>query len=110
MSGRLCVLAVACAAIFAARQIKGQPLPKIALQPVFPKLQCSNLVWMEQAPDGSDHFAIVEQDGGILLVRKGTDGSGAKEFLNLEDRQPHVSLEQGLLSLAFHPGFKTNGL
>jgi glucose/arabinose dehydrogenase len=65
---------------------------------------------MEQAPDGSDRFAIVEQDGRILLVRKGADGAEAKEFLNIEDRQPHVSTEQGLLSLAFHPGFKTNGL
>jgi len=48
--------------------------------------------------------------GRVLLVQKGADGSKAKEFLNIEDRQPHVSTEQGLLGLAFHPGFKTNGL
>jgi glucose/arabinose dehydrogenase len=96
--------------VFAACQVDGQPWPRIALHPVFPKLQFSNLVWMAQAPDGSDRFAVVGQDGDILLVRKGADGAEAKEFLNLENRQPHVSTEQGLLSLAFHPGFKTNGL
>jgi glucose/arabinose dehydrogenase len=97
-------------AILETCQVEGQPLPKILLRPVFPKLVCSNLVWMEQAPDGSDRFAIVEQDGHVLLVRKGEDGAEAKDFLDLEDRQPHASTEQGLLSLAFHPGFKTNGL
>jgi glucose/arabinose dehydrogenase len=110
MRGRLFILASWLSVVFATCQVQGQPLPKIALRPVFPRLQCSNLVWMEQAPDGSDRFAVVEQDGRVLLVHKGADGSEAKEFLNIEDRQPHVSLEQGLLSVAFHPGFKTNGL
>ncbi len=111
MCGRLIILTAWLSAFFfAVGRVEGQPLPKIKLQPVFPKLACSNLVWMEQAPDGSDRFAIVGQDGRVVLVRKGTDGSEAKEFLNIEDRQPHVSLEQGLLGLAFHPGFKTNGL
>jgi glucose/arabinose dehydrogenase len=110
MRGRLLILASWLSVVFAACQVLGQPLPRIALRPVFSRLQCSNLVWMEQAPDGSDRFAVVEQDGRVLLVHKGADGSEAKEFLNIEDRQPHVSLEQGLLSVAFHPGFKTNGL
>jgi glucose/arabinose dehydrogenase len=110
MRGRIFILLAWSAAVLAACQVEGQPLPKISLRPVFPRLQCSNLVWMEQAPDGSGRFAVVEQDGRVLLVQKGADGSAANEFLNIEDRQPHVSLEQGLLGLAFHPGFKTNGL
>jgi glucose/arabinose dehydrogenase len=87
-----------------------QPLPKIQLRQVFPKLECSNLVWMTEAPDASGRFAIVEQDGRVLLARKGADGSDAKVLLDIGERQPHVSLEQGLLSLAFHPGFKSNSL
>ncbi len=87
-----------------------EPLPKVKLQPVFPKFKSENLVWMTPAPDGSDRFALVEQDGRIVTVKKGEDGSGAKELLNIEAWQPHTSTEQGLLSLAFHPGFKTNGL
>jgi glucose/arabinose dehydrogenase len=110
MRGRWLILAAWLSVVFAACQVVGQPLPKITLRPVLPRLQCSNLVWMEPVRDGSDRFAIVEQDGRVLFVHKGADGSEAKVFLNIEDRQPHVSLEQGLLSLAFHPGFKTNGL
>ena len=39
------------------------PLPKVKLQPVFPKFKSENLVWMTPVPDGSDRFALVEQDG-----------------------------------------------
>jgi len=87
-----------------------QPLPKIALRPIFPKLECTWPVWMEETPDGSQRFAIVEQDGTVFIAPKGTDGAAARPFLNIEDRKPHASLEQGLLSLAFHPQFKSNGL
>ncbi|MGH7953788.1 MAG: PQQ-dependent sugar dehydrogenase, partial [Limisphaerales bacterium] len=62
------------------------------------------------APDNSGRFFVVGQDGVILVLKKGSDGSDAKEFLNIENRHPHFNREDGLLSVAFHPGFKTNGL
>ena len=87
-----------------------QPLPAIKLQPVFPKLSGERPVWMSEAPDGTGRMFIVYQDGKILIVHKGADGSDAKEFLNIVNRNPHFENEDGLLSLAFHPGFATNGL
>jgi len=47
-----------------------------------------------------------------LIVKKGSDGGDAKEFFNIEDRDPKAGGENecGLLSLAFHPGFATNKL
>jgi glucose/arabinose dehydrogenase len=87
-----------------------QPLPKVQLQPVFSALSLSCPVWMSEAPDGSGRFFIVEQDGRILIVQKGSDGSQPKVFLDIVDRHPHNGMEEGLLSMAFHPGFKTNGL
>jgi glucose/arabinose dehydrogenase len=87
-----------------------QPLPKIELRPVFPNLQVARPVWMSEAPDGSGRLFFVGQDGKILIVKKGSDGGGPKEFFNIEDRHPHFENEDGLMSIAFHPGFKTNGL
>jgi glucose/arabinose dehydrogenase len=92
----------------------GKPLPKIQLHPVFPALALDRPVWMSQAPDGSDRFFIVEQPGRIVLVSKGHGGKQAKEFLNIVDRGTYIEAGAntgvGLMSMAFHPGFKTNGL
>src|SRR5437588_138130 len=87
-----------------------QILPKIELRPVFPELALQLPVWMIEAPDRSAHFFILEQDGRIVVIPKDSDGKDAKEFMNIVERKPHVDLEEGLLGLAFHPVFKTNGL
>jgi glucose/arabinose dehydrogenase len=110
MSHRIFFLAqVFCSLIFAG-VVPAQPLPNIELQQVFPNLQIQRAVWMSEAPDGSGRFFIVEQAGKILVVKKGSDGGDAKEFFNIEDRHPYFDNEDGLMSIAFHPGFKTNGL
>jgi len=100
------------AAIFflLATVVVAQPLPKVGLRQVFSNLKTERPVWMSEAPDGSRRMFIVYQPGKILVVKKGSDGGDAKEFFNIEDRQPNFDNEDGLLSLAFHPGFATNGL
>ena len=97
----LCLLAII---------VNAQPLPQIVLKPVLTRLTADRPMWMSEAPDGSGRLFVVYQGGKILIVKKGSDGGDAKEFFNIEDRHPYFENEDGLMSIAFHPGFKTNGL
>src|SRR5436190_11264183 len=65
----------------------GQPLPRMELRPVFPELTVQLPVWMREVPDGSGRFFVVEQEGRILVVRKGSSGKGSKEVLNIVARK-----------------------
>jgi glucose/arabinose dehydrogenase len=98
------------AGCLAAPCLPAQPLPQIQLQRVFPQLTNERPVWMSEANDGSGRMFVVYQDGKILVVKKGADGGDAREFLNIENRDPRVGGQDecGLLSIAFHPGFVTN--
>jgi glucose/arabinose dehydrogenase len=102
-------VSVACA-LAASFTAYSQPLPKVKLQTAFPALNLDRPVWMSEAPDGTGRLFIVEQWGRIFVVKKGSDGGASNEFLNIVDRRPYISNEEGLMSIAFHPGFKTNGL
>lgn len=84
-------------------------LPAVKFRSVFTKLTLDRPVRMEEANDGSGRFFVLEQKGRIVIVPKGPDGKETKEFLNIVDRKPFASNEEGLLGLAFHPHFKTNG-
>jgi glucose/arabinose dehydrogenase len=100
-----------------------QSLPPVTLQPAFPKLTAApghggqddeygRPVWMSEAPDGSGRMFVVYQKGTIWMVKKNSDGLDAKLFLDISNRDPMAggNNECGLLSIAFHPGFATNGL
>jgi glucose/arabinose dehydrogenase len=61
------------------------------------------------ANDGSNRMFIVEQDGHIWVATV-VDGTVQKQpFLDVSGLITTAGNEQGLLGLAFHPQFKTNG-
>jgi glucose/arabinose dehydrogenase len=61
-----------------------------------------------QVPPGDhDRLFIVEQSGRIRVIRNGV--KLPTPFLDVSARMLFVSSEQGLLGLAFHPQYATNG-
>ncbi len=59
------------------------------------------------APPGDSRLFIVEQPGRIRVMRDG--GLVETPFLAIEDLVNDNGSEQGLLGLAFHPGYASNG-
>jgi glucose/arabinose dehydrogenase len=59
------------------------------------------------APPGDHRLFIVERPGRIRIVRDGA--LREQPFLAIEDLVEDLGLEQGLLGLAFHPGYADNG-
>ncbi len=98
----LFVLAVAVCAAKAA-------MPKMELVPRWPGVAIQRPMWLCEAPDGSGRSFVVEQRGRILILPQEPGGSNATVFLDISDRRPYTSNEEGLLGLAFHPQFKNNG-
>ncbi len=87
-----------------------EPLPSFELRVAFPELKFVRPLWMEEAPDGSKRFVIVQQDGKVVLLPPSHKAADMKSFLDISGRKPHVQNEEGLLAFSFHPLFKTNGL
>ena len=58
------------------------------------------------APDGDDRLFVVEQGGTIKVVE---NGSVTSTFLTIPDTKIIAGGERGLLSMAFHPEYDSNG-
>ena len=78
--------------------------PAIRLQPVLEGL--SSPLFVTHAGDGSGRLFVVEQGGRILVLARGA--AAPTVFLDLSARVM-AGGEQGLLGLAFHPQFASNG-
>jgi glucose/arabinose dehydrogenase len=61
---------------------------------------------LKSLPDDRERLYVVEQGGRIRVIRNGV--LQAAPFLDISDRT-EASGERGLLGLAFHPRFATNG-
>lgn len=85
------------------------PLPTVRLKLVAEGLTAP--VDVVPSPDRTGRLFIVDQTGKVYVLSP--DGKlGDEPFLDLSDRMVNLRLvydERGLLGLAFHPDFKSNG-
>jgi glucose/arabinose dehydrogenase len=79
---------------------------RLELQPVISGLEMP--VGIAHAGDGSGRLFVLEKVGRIRVVRDGA--LLPAPFLDISDRVGSSGSEQGLLGLAFHPGYAQNGL
>ena len=74
----------------------------------FPGFHFTRPVFLANAGDGSGRVFVVELKGTVWSL-SGTAPVVSSLFLDISSRV-HYGTEEGLWSIAFHPGFKTNGL
>jgi glucose/arabinose dehydrogenase len=66
-------------------------------------------VFATSAPGDPDRLFVVEKGGTIKILDLGTGTTNAQNFLTIPSGQIETDGEQGLLGLAFHPDYATNG-
>src|SRR5919106_6425846 len=64
-------------------------------------------LFITNAGDGSGRLFIIEKAGRILILKNGSLLSAP--FLDIRSIVKSTGSEQGILSLAFHPSYETNG-
>src|SRR5262245_20876626 len=75
----------------------------------FPNLTFSSPTAMLQAPSDASRWFVVEQGGVVRTFQNDPDTTAATDFIDISSRV-HMDGEAGLLGMAFHPSFATNGL
>jgi glucose/arabinose dehydrogenase len=94
------------AGLFYACHGRSQP---IELVKAFPALTFSSPVFLTTAGDGTHRLFVVEQTGRIRVFLNDSSASQAPVFLDVAKKLSSGGGEEGLLGLAFDPGFSTNG-
>ncbi len=83
---------------------------EIALEAAFPSLPAiERLVGIYQAPGNNETWYGVSQNGVIYQFANRRDASQYRIFLNLEGQTYSQSNEAGMLGMAFHPQYASNG-
>jgi len=90
--------------------LMGSPDP-LPLEPVraFSGLKFERPVEVTYAGDGFNRLFVVEQRGVIYVIENRDDVEEKRIFLDIQDVVSRDGNEEGLLGLAFHPEYKTNG-
>jgi glucose/arabinose dehydrogenase len=98
---------------FVLLRVMNQPAPenkfKYEVEVAFPNLSFERPVGIYSARDGSNRLFVLEQRGVIYVFENSKNVTAASVFLDIRDRVYSVGNEEGLLGLAFHQDFASNG-
>ncbi|WP_159471844.1 sorbosone dehydrogenase family protein [Dyadobacter sp. 3J3] len=89
-------------------EVDNGPDNTITATDAFPALTFTSPVEIKPAVDSSNRMFVVEQSGIIKVFDNSSTVSSASTFLDIKSKV-NSGGELGLLGLAFHPNFKTNG-
>lgn len=83
----------------------------VRIEAVFPEIAIERPIQITNAADGSNRLFVVAQRGKIYSFKNEPTASEANVFLDIASRTApfEKAAEEGLLGLAFHPKFKSNG-
>jgi glucose/arabinose dehydrogenase len=95
--------------IASTRENKNPAVPSpVKVVEAFPKLHFESPVDLTHTNDGSNRLFVLEQEGSIRVFENKSTAAVSKEFLNIRKKVSYGG-EAGLLGLAFHPDYKSNG-
>lgn len=82
-----------------------------ALAPIWEKCGIERPVTVIIPPDDSGRYFLVQQTGRVRILPDDRSSAETKTFLDISDRKlAENDFEEGLIGMAFHPEFRTNGL
>jgi len=82
---------------------------KLKYVEAFPKLSFERPVDFQISNIDADNLFVVEQQGIIWVFDNDTTTTDKSSFLDIQSKVDNKSNEEGLLGLAFHPNYKSNG-
>jgi glucose/arabinose dehydrogenase len=81
----------------------------VAIENAFPMLSFTQPVDLQNAADGSNRLFVVERRGVIYVFDNHQAVPSKSVFLDIQSRVDDSGTEEGLLGLAFHPDYESNG-
>ena len=91
------------------REDDNTPPPTYKTAVAFPQISFTRPVDLQSPADNTNRIFVVEQAGVISVFPNDKTTSAKKTFLDIRDKVDDQGNEEGLLGLAFHPDYKTNG-
>ena len=92
--------------VFFLELAQAQPLQLVN---AFPNLTFAQPIFLTHSGDGSNRMFVAQQTGVIRVFPKDSLGTSSSVFLDIASQISSSSGEEGLLGLAFHPQYATNG-